>query len=438
MNGSLMSQQEHRRSRWRFVATWAGWRGKTIAGIAALAVAAGNGTAFSQQQAVAPNTIVLDGTQLTQIRQALATNPTPEQTSALNQLTQRANSEVSTGPWSVMDKTQTPPSGDRHDYLSQAPYWWPTKPKTASNPQGCPYVQRDGQVNPDINKITDKAERALSWQAIYDLSLAWFYTGNAQYAQRAELDVRTWFLDPATRMNPNLNFAQGIPCSTPGRQEGIIESSELITQVLDALAVLDSGAPGWTTTDHSGIQTWMTQFLSWMRTSSLGKKETAATNNHGSWKDLQDAAIALYVGQTSLATSIASGAESKRIATQIKSDGSQPLELARTRPWHYSNFNATALCRLAETGRHVGVNLWSFTASKGGSLVKAVDFLIPAAEHGSSSWKFHDIDQPLDQSLALYELHAAADEAGDANAKAAIPHVPAPSGGDIWPLLPAC
>jgi hypothetical protein len=422
----LMSQQEHRRSRWRLVA---------VVGIAALAVTALSDTAVA---AVAPNTIVLDGAQLVQIKQTLATNPTPQLTAALNQLTQQANSEVTAGPWSVMDKTQTPPSGDRHDYVSQAPYWWPTKPKTASNPQGCPYVQRDGQINPDIFKITDKAERASSWQAIYDLSLAWFYTGNTQYAQRAELDARTWFLDPATRMNPNLNFAQGIPCSTSGRQEGIIESSELITQVLDGLAVLDSGAPGWTTADQSGMHTWLTQFLSWMRTSSLGKQETAATNNHGSWKDLQDSAIALYVGQTSLATSIARGAETKRIATQIKSNGSQPLELARTRPWHYSNFNATALCRLAETGRHAGVNLWSFTASKGGSLAKAVDFLIPAAEHGSSAWSFHDIDQPLDQSLALDELHAAAEEAHDTNAQAAIAHVPAPSGGDLWPLLPAC
>lgn len=385
----------------------------------------------------APQTVLLDGTRLAQIKQQLAGGGTPGERAALSALESSANAALSAGPWSVMDKKQTPPSGDKHDYLSQAPYWWPTKPKTPSNPYGCPYVQRDGQRYPGADAISDHAERGTAWSAIHDLALGWYYTGRGDYAQRAELDVRAWFLNPATAMNPNMDFAQGIPCMATGRPEGIIESSEQITDVLDALALLDSGAPGWSAADHAGIQSWFTRYLNWMRTSSLGVQESAAKNNHGSWKDQQDAAIAVYLGQTSTATSIASGAETKRIAVQIKADGSQPYELARTRSWHYSNFNATALCRLTEVGRHVGVNLWTYTAPGGGNLDKAIDYLIPAAEKGASAWPHQEIGT-FDRTLAFYGLHAAAAEDSDAKAAAALAHVPASGGTDLWPIEPAC
>ena len=54
-------------------------------------------------------------------------------------------------PPSVMDKGVTPPSGDKHDYMSQAPYWWPDPTK----PDGSPYIRKDGERNPEIDKITD-------------------------------------------------------------------------------------------------------------------------------------------------------------------------------------------------------------------------------------------------------------------------------------------
>ena len=40
-----------------------------------------------------------------------------------------ADRAMSEGPFSVMDKPVTPPSGDKHDYMSQAPYFWPDPSK---------------------------------------------------------------------------------------------------------------------------------------------------------------------------------------------------------------------------------------------------------------------------------------------------------------------
>jgi hypothetical protein len=381
--------------------------------------------------AAVPRTIVLDGAQLVTIRKQLS-SPSPQLAAALAALRRSADSALTAGPWSVMDK-KTTVSKNKHDYYSLATYFWPN-PNTADH---CPYVRRDGQPGPDVLTTGDLMALQNSWRAIPDLVLAWFYTGDARYAARAELDIRTWFLNSATRMNPNMNFGQVVPCTTAGRKEGIIETSEQITQVIDALAVLDSGAPGWTGADRSGMVSWLTQFLTWSRTSSLGKAESKATNNHGTFKDLQDAVIARYVGQTGLATSLIKTVRTNRIAKQIASDGSQPGELSRTRPWHYSNFNLQALCRLAEAARTAGIDLWRYTAPGGGGLKKAADFLIPAAEQGASAWKYHDLD-PFDQSLALDKLHAAAVEGHDAKAQAALAKVPAPPSGDLWPLEPAC
>ena len=185
----------------------------------------------------APHTVVMDGHALAATKVQLVTGTASKATrTAYNLLVKTADADLKAGPWSVMDKPQTPPSGDRHDYMSQAPYWWASQPKTAANPQGCPYVNKDGQRNPEADAITDHTERMVAWDAIRDLALAWYYTGDARYAARAELDIRTWFLNPATAMNPNLTFAQIIPCSTKISGTGVIDSSQSLTQVSQDLA----------------------------------------------------------------------------------------------------------------------------------------------------------------------------------------------------------
>ena len=383
-----------------------------------------------------PHTVVMDGQQLATTKVQLQTGTaSAAQRTAFSLLLKTATKDLSAGPWSVMDKPQTPPSGDKHDYMSQAPYWWASQPKTPSNPQGCPYVNKDGQRNPEADAIPDHTERMVAWDAIRDLSLAWYYTGDQRFAQRAELDVRTWFLNPATAMNPDLTYAQIIPCSSKISGTGIIDSSQSVTQVLDALAVLDSGAPGWRATDTSAAKSWFAKFLTWMQTSPQAKLELAATNNHGSFIDQQNAAIALYTGQTALARSIVQSVKTNRIDKQIKPDGSQPLELTRTMSWHYSNFNLVALGRLAEIGQHLGIDLWHYTSPSGGNLLRAVDFLIPAAEQGASAWPYQQING-FDQSIATDIFHAAAEQGHDAKARAALAKTPTPALGDLWPVRP--
>jgi hypothetical protein len=406
-------------------------RRSAIAGAAALLAVAVVTVALPAGAAATPATVMLDGKKLVTTRTTLAGSPGTSLKNAFAALKKSADAALTAGPWSVTDKKQKPPSGDKHDYYSQAPYWWP-----GNTPTGCPYLQRDGDRNPAVDDISDHAERDAAFAAIHDLALAWFFTGNASYAKRAELDAHRWFLDTATRMNPNMSYAQLIPCDPTLHGTGIIEASESVPQLLDGLAVLDSGAPGWTGTDRSGMKKWFTDLLSWLRNSAQGKAEAAAKNNHGTFYDVLESTIALYIGQSSLATTVVNAAKKKRIDVQIQGDGKQPLELSRTRSWHYSNFNVIALCQLAATGKHLGINLWSYQNPSGGTIAKAVDFLIPAAEKGRGAWPYQEI-LDFDQTLTKYPLHAAS-AAGDSKAKTALPKVPSPAGGDLWSLLPSC
>ncbi|MFJ9249476.1 alginate lyase family protein [Streptomyces sp. NPDC101776] len=379
-----------------------------------------------------PKTAVLDGTRLQQTKLRLDRGD-PQLRRALRNLTARADNWLHQGSWTVVDKPKPAPGGDVHDYLSQAPYWWPTTTPTAANPWGCPYVQRDGQRNPEVDTGTDRQDVERVFDSTYDLALAWYYTGDKRYAQKADQVLRTWFLDPATKMNPNLDHAQFIPCKYDGRAIGIIDFSQSYTSVVDAIAILDTGAPGWTKTDRTAMARWNSDFLGWLKNSAFGTEEGAAANNHGTFYDMELAALAYATGDKALAKRTVLDARAKRIDPQIAGDGSQPQELARTRSWHYSTFDLVAYTRLAAIGRHVGVNLWTYQGPDGQGLLKAVDYLLPAAT-GAAAWSHPELE--FYRYAASDVVHAAAD-AGDARAKAAVPKLEAPPGGDLWALRPA-
>ncbi|WP_405809586.1 alginate lyase family protein [Streptomyces sp. NBC_00210] len=379
-----------------------------------------------------PKTVVIDGSRLQQAKVRLG-HGDPALRKAARSLVVRADGWLGQGPWTVVDKPKPAPSGDMHDYLSQAPYWWPSQPKTPENPWGCPYVQRDGERNPEVDTGTDRPDIGKVVNSVTTLSLAWYYTGKKQYAAHASKILRTWFVDPATRMNPNLNHGQFIPCKYDGRAIGIIDFSQQYTSVLDAIAILDTGAPGWSKGDRAGIRAWNTAFLDWLVNSRFGKEEAAAKNNHGTFHDMQVAALALATGDKELARKVVLDARAKRIDPQIAADGSQPQELARTRSWHYSTFDLVAYTRLAAIGSHAGVDLWAYRGPRGQSLFKAVDYLLPAAT-GSAAWPHPELE--FYRYAASDVVHAAAD-AGDVGARAAVLRLEAPPGGDVWALRPA-
>ncbi len=294
---------------------------------------------------------------------------------ALRKLIADADEAIKASPYSVMDKTLTASSGDKHDYMSLGPYWWPDPDKA----DGLPYIRRDGEVNPESRtRDTDRPAFGDMTDAVEVLAPAWYFTGRKDYAVHAAMLLRTWFLDPATRMNPNLQFGQAIPGRVEGRDIGIIDTARL-TRIIDAIGFLES-SDAWTARDREQMRDWCAEYLKWLRTSSHGRGEDKQHNNHGTWYDAQVASLALYTGDNDLARGVLEAVKKRRIDTQIRPDGSQPYELARTKSFGYSVMNLDGFFRLAWMGGKVGVDLWNYESSEGQSLRKALDFLAPYAD----------------------------------------------------------
>ena len=300
------------------------------------------------------------------------------------QLEKDAKAELSSGPYSVINKDFTPPSGDKHDYLSQAPYFWPDP----NVPDGLPYIRRDGERNPETRKYHNRVDLGRLYEGVDALALAYYFTDDESYAAKATQLLRTWFLDPATKMNPNLEFAQFIPGANTGRGTGLIETSGL-TRLIDAIGLLQ-GSKAWTDADQQGMQEWFTKFLTWMQESKNGKAEAAARNNHGSYYDMQLTCYALFTGNTELAKKTLQNVGKKRIAVQIEPNGRQPLELTRTHAWGYTLMNLNGLTTLAGLGETMGIDIWNFKTDDGRSIQRAIDFLVPFAE-GKQEWTYQQL-----------------------------------------------
>ena len=306
---------------------------------------------------------------------------------------------------SVMDKAFTPVSGSKHDYMSQAPYFW----YDSTKPNGLPYMRKDGQHNPEINRITDHQNLGALDNAVRTLALAWYLTGEEKYAAKASSLIRHWFFNEATRMNPNLEYAQGIPGINHGRGIGIIETRAL-TGIADAAGLLATARP-WTAADTKALQQWYTQYLNWMLTSKNGQDEHAARNNHGTWYLVQAIDFALFTGNAAKAKEL-SGEARQKIETQITGEGKMPLELERTNALGYSTFNLQAWFQAAWLAQQAGVDLWHYKNAQGAGLQTALDWLAPYAL-GEKKWPYQQIGKYNSREFNLLLIEAAKPFSGD-------------------------
>jgi hypothetical protein len=281
-----------------------------------------------------------------------------------------ADVAMKAGPWQVTGKTRAPASGDLHDYASMGPYWWPD-PKQKD---GLPYLRQDGVVNPERDsEAFDRVRLEAMSNAVEALALAYFLTEDKAYADRAALLLRVWFLDPKTRMNPNMNHAQSIPGRVPGRAEGIIDLRYMMP-VPEAVGLL---APSHSLEDKevAALRDWYSDLVGWMASNPLGREERAAKNNHALFYDLIITHFAMFSGHEDVAKLVLARFPEQRIGTQFAVDGSLPEELTRTRSFHYSTWTMSAVYDLASLAECFNIDLWSYQDADGRGLRSATAFL---------------------------------------------------------------
>ena len=301
---------------------------------------------------------------------------------AFKVLLRDARQALNTAPPTVTDKKRHPVSGILNDYYSQAPYLWPDP----SKPDGLPYLPIDGVINPESRHadFTDQSRGASIGQLVETLALAYYLTGEEQYAAHAARCLKVWFIEPATRMNPHLKYAQAVPGRNEGRAIGIIEAGGFVRAV-DAAGLLEESRH-WKAEDRAALKRWTEDFLEWLLFSDYGIEEAQMRQNHGTMYDVRVVRLALSLGRYDLARETLESVKCNRIKLQIEPDGAQPMELRRTKSFNYSEMNLTGLIQLATLGDWMDMDLWSFETEDGRSIRRALEFIRPFVQDRPAGW----------------------------------------------------
>jgi len=276
--------------------------------------------------------------------------------------------------------TRAPKSaGGKHDFFSEGDYWWPDP----SNPGG-PYVQRDGQSNPE-NFIAHRIAMIRFSQIVGALASAYVVTDDNKYVSHAFRHARAWFVDSTTLMNPSLLYAQAIQGRFTGRSIGIIDTIHLM-EVAQGLSVMQHCG----TVDQSvlaSVKEWFSKYVAWLTTHPYGKDEMKAQNNHGTCWVMQVAAFTKFTGDQEMLAFCRERYKTVLLPDQMAADGSFPRELGRTKPYGYSLFNLDAMAMICQILSNEKDDLWRYRTADDKSVEKGIRFLVPFIED-KSKWSY--------------------------------------------------
>ncbi len=282
-------------------------------------------------------------------------------------------------PVTVTAQTSSRSAGDKHDFFSEGDYWWPN-PANADSP----YIQKDGMTNPG-NFVAHRHAMIRFSRIIGALASAYKLIRDNRYVLHAVKHCKAWFTDDATRMNPNLLYAQAIKGRFTGRGIGIIDTIHFM-EVVQGLLVMQASAA----MDHqtlAGTRSWFDQYINWLTTHQYGRDEMNAANKHGTCRAMQVASFAKFTGNREVMNFCIKRYKSILIPKQMATDGSFPGELKRTKPYGYSIVNLDAMATLCQVLSTKEINLWSFTTADGKSIRKGIEYLHPFIAD-KSKWPF--------------------------------------------------
>ena len=318
----------------------------------------------------------------------------PETGLLVTELVKTAEKAMTNSLLSVTDNGQIPRFGDIHDYYSIAIYWWPNKLFR----NGKPYIMKDGMRNPEYLEYDLPLLEKMS-SDFRNLSLAFYYTDKPDYALRAAEILRHWFINPETAMNPNMKYASSIPGICSGTGSGIIESISFPLKIIDGILILKKSAV-LKKSEITALEKWFSDFLDWLVTSGSGREQSMRTNNLATYYWMEVITIGLFCGNQDAAEKAVQKAAGL-FQRQIKSGGSQPAELRRTKSFEYSVFNLEGWFYLASAAEKLGYDFWNFQPKNGCSLKSALEYLTVYLEKGEK-WPHRNITDP-DVNL-LYPL----------------------------------
>jgi hypothetical protein len=274
-------------------------------------------------------------------------------------------------------------AGGPHDFFSEADYFWPNPASPDS-----PYINKDGQSNPN-NFVAHRLAMIRLSKVVGALGSAWVLTHDDRCVRQALDHCRAWFVDTATRMNPDLRYGQAVKGRVTGRSYGIIDTIQLMEVVMGLEAM--EGSKAMDAVLLAKIKTWFARYLHWLTTHPYGITEMNALNNHSTCWAMQVAAFARFTGDHQLMDFCKTRYKTVLLPRQMAPDGSFPLEIRRTKPYGYSLFNLDAMATICQLLSTPGDDLWHYQADSGQSIFKGISYLYPYIAD-KSKWPYpHDI-----------------------------------------------
>lgn len=239
----------------------------------------------------------------------------------------------------VTNKEHLPPGklpagATLHDYVSLHRYAYPDS-------EGNYTIIRDGQTNPEINDY-DRAKMEKMSSSVYTLALAFYFTKDERFAQKASNILYNWFLNPETLMNPHLSFA-GFRPGVDNSGGGLDVSANDFIKVIEAVSLFYDSSH-WTPDLHYELKSWFYEFHSWMQ---RFPNNAHRYGNVATWADVQRAIFLLFTEQENrLNSNFHLQPVADRIKDQFDPDGTQPYEIRRAISQHYVYYNLKAYMHL--------------------------------------------------------------------------------------------
>jgi hypothetical protein len=312
-----------------------------------------------------------------------------------------ADSLLNTSFEFVTDKPEPPPGGTKNDYMSIHRYWH-------QNPDGEPYY--DESISNALVEEYDRPRLARFSSAVYTLSLAYFFSGNEKYAEKAAELLKGWFLEPETRMNPQMDYAQiqiGTTDTGGGGTQGIIDANDFIN-VIEAVSLLYD-SHHWSGENHKTLKEWFYHFSEWILKNY--NADAFSTTNISTWMDGQRASYFLFTEQEGrLNSNFHIPPVSGRIESQFSEQGTQIYESGRARSQHYVYYNLRGYMNLANMRKNRSGNDrdWQVLSSGNhGGLKPAIDNLVTHIQ-GNTGSTFFERDPNFDECRYLEIFRPAA------------------------------
>lgn len=270
-------------------------------------------------------------------------------------------------PATVTDKTDSF-SGNKNNYESLSFYTWPDE----KNPQG-PWIVKTGYINP-MYKDYDFERMMHMSNALRNLAIAYYMTHDQLFYDSMIKWIDTWFINPATRMLPNMDYTQVRPGEDNNRGTcwGIIEAYSLI-EVFEAYRLAESVTP-FKKDINKKMHLWVKEFTQWMINSENGKQQSQVQNSLSTAYDVTLFYLAAFNNNKPLMKKLHASFADMRMEAQISEDGHMPYEMDGNRVFHDHMANIQHIVDFCILQKQLGKDYY---AEHQEIIDRAVGFLLP-------------------------------------------------------------